>query len=204
MYISFTGLDGSGKTTQLNRFMAHLESRGVRVSRVKEPGETTLGSQIRESLLSKEFYIPPVAELLLYAADRALTIDVIKARLSNGYWVVSDRCSDCSIAYQGYGRGVSVGLINKLNTIATEGTIPALTFWLDIDPELAMERIRQSGNADRIESMDLEFFKRVRQGYSNLHLANQSRIKRINAELPEDAVFDSILNVLNDFLRNKG
>ncbi|MGQ9477363.1 MAG: dTMP kinase [Candidatus Bipolaricaulia bacterium] len=163
LLIAIEGLDGSGKTTQARLLVEHLRNRGKEVLLVGEPGTTPAGLAIREILLDHGREIAPLTELLLYEASRAqLVKEVIEPALKAGKIVVADRFALSSLAYQGYGRGLPLRLVQKLNEVATGGLEPDLTILLDISPE---EGLRRKGFLDRMEGSGLEFYRRVREGY---------------------------------------
>ncbi len=163
--IAIEGLDGSGKTTQARLLAAHLQGRGKSVVLVEEPGTTATGEAIREILLDGEKEIGPLCELFLYEASRAqLVREVVRPALAAGKIVVADRFSLSSLAYQGYGRGLPLELVETLNGIATDNLVPDLTLLLDIPPEEGLRRKGRSHH-DRMESAELQFYRRVRQGY---------------------------------------
>ncbi len=163
LLIAIEGLDGSGKTTQARLLVEYLRNRGEEVLLVEEPGTTAAGRAIREILLDHGREIAPLSELLLYEASRAqLVKEVIEPALKAGKIVVADRFALSSLAYQGYGRGLPLGLVHELNEVATGGLEPNLTILLDISPE---EGLRRKGFLDRMEGSGLEFYRRVREGY---------------------------------------
>lgn len=164
-FITFEGIESSGKTTQINLLYDYLKSIGKNVIKTREPGGTKIGLKIREVLLSKwDEKFPNLAELLLYEADRNIHIhNVIKPSLENGYIVLSDRYTDSTTAYQHYARGIDCEIVNYLNALATDGLRPNLTFLIDIPIEISLKRLSQS--RDRIESEDIEFHKKLREGF---------------------------------------
>ena len=168
--ISFEGIDGSGKTTQINRLIHWFEKvHSIKVNLFREPGGTTLSESIREILLDKSQEISPIAEMLLFSAARAhLLHEKVFPLLSNDEWVILDRFFDSTTAYQGYGRQVlSLDRIDQLNQIATQNLEPDLTFYLDINWSTSLER-RKKESADRMESSGDDFFKRIIEGYRSL------------------------------------
>jgi dTMP kinase len=142
------------------------------------------------------------AELLLYAADRAQHVEeVLKPQLALGTIILCDRYTDSTIAYQGYGRGLSLSCLSQLNSIATGGLESDLTLWLDVDVEVGLARARGRGVADRIEQADLAFHRRVQEGYGELALANPNRIVRVDASLSEAVVQEQIQAILSQRLQ---
>ncbi|MEG3903944.1 dTMP kinase [Microcoleus sp. B4-C5] len=196
--IVFEGVEGAGKTTQMQRLIQFLQVScflRVRLVATREPGGTELGRGLRHLLLKQDGgeSVSDRAELLMYAADRAQHVETfLKPELSKGTIVLCDRFTDSTIAYQGYGRGLNLNLIKQLNDIATGGLESDLTLWLDIDVEEGLARVRARGGCDRIEQADLKFHRLVQQGFSELAEANKSRIVRINADRPEYEVAQEI------------
>jgi len=172
MFITFEGIDKSGKTTQAKLLAEDLELRGYRVILTREPGGTEVAEKVAALLKDpSNRELQPIAELFLYMASRSQhTLSLIIPSLKEGKTVISDRYSDSTLAYQGYGRGLDRGLIGELNRIATSGLTPELTILIDIPPEVSAERMRLSGvPPDRLEEEGLGFLSRVREGY--LHIA---------------------------------
>ena len=168
MFITFEGTEGSGKTTQINHLANKLSEAGYSVQNTREPGGSNVGNQIREILLNPvNEGLSATSELLLYAASRAQHVrEVIVPALKNGKIVISDRFSDATVAYQGYGRNLDLVLINHLNQIATGGLVPDLTFLLYLPIEIGLQRASTSRDElDRIERENLEFHERVQNGY---------------------------------------
>ncbi len=188
LFITFEGLDGTGKSTQLRRAVQYLRKCGHRVRVTREPGGTRTGEQVREILLaSKTGKLAPLAELaLMYAARAQLLEQVIRPALTRGEVVVSDRYNTASFAYQGYGRELGVATVRAFDRVVCGPTQPDLTIILDLDPERA--RVRARGDAvrrsrlDRIEAQGLAFHKRVRAGYLALARRAPERIKVVRAD----------------------
>lgn len=194
--IVFEGVEGSGKTTQLQHCQTWLQAEGKEVIVTREPGGTSLGSGLRKLLLEGS-QVQDRAELLLYAADRAQHIEeILKPQLAMGKIILCDRFTDSTIAYQGYGRGLALDLIAQLNMIATEGLEADLTLWLDVDAEIGLARAKQRGVIDRIEQADLSFHKRVQSGFVQLAADYPQRIARIDAHKSQEEVQMAIHTVL--------
>jgi dTMP kinase len=212
--IVFEGVEGSGKTTQLKRtyqwllesgWCERLQAKDLlrRLIITREPGGTEVGREIRQLLLSPPSQEPlwDQAELLLYAADRAQHIQqMLKPELTAGSLILCDRYTDSTIAYQGYGRGLSLELIDQLNQIATDGLQSDLTLWLDVDAAEGLNRTRNRGENDRLEKADLSFHQRVQQGFIALSANFPERIIRIDASLSETAVTQQIQEILTEKL----
>ena len=194
LFITFEGADGCGKTTQIKLLKEYLQYRGYEVVLTREPGCAGLGQKIRDLLLNYDGEVSPVCESFLFLADRAQNVDVIvKRNVDLGRIVISDRHTDSSIAYQGYGRELDVEKIDMLNNIATSGLKPDLTFVFDIDVETSMERIGKE--KDRMESSGKEFFERVRQGYLKIAQKEPNRIKVINAVDSIENIHSKVVNL---------
>ena len=165
-YVAFEGVDGSGKTSYIEALSSHLEKKSIDFKVVREPGGSKLGEGIRELLLSQEYTVEPLTEALLFSANRAnLVREIIKPSIKNGIKIISDRSAYSSVAYQGVGRELGFDRIYEINDIAVEGYWPEKVILLDIDPEVSLKRQKIN---DRIGSSELDFFKKVREGYLQL------------------------------------
>lgn len=181
MFISFEGIDGSGKTTQLQILATYLESIGYEVMLLREPGGVPLSESIRGLLLNSTEDINPITELLLFEASRShLVHSLIKPAIAQGKIILCDRFLDSTTAYQGYGRGIDLDIINTFNSIATLGIMPDLTFYLDVEFSTAEMRSNRK-IYDRIENAGKEFYLRVIQGFRELASNYPERIFRIDA-----------------------
>lgn len=213
--IVFEGVEGSGKSTQLPKLQhwlsaqprfQQLQSTGIvpDVVVTREPGGTALGRSLRALLLEgdADTALGARAELLLYAADRAQHVEeVIRPALDAGSWVLCDRFIDSTVAYQGYGRGLSLALIEQLNAIATAGLAGHLTFWLQLDAAAGLRRSRTRGQLDRMEQTSLEFHQQVQQGFETLAEQHPERIVAIAAAQPEETVAQQIQTVMEQRLQ---
>lgn len=206
--IVFEGIDGVGKTTQLQRLQQWLPISGLlrpgqTVYCTYEPGATALGQYLRNCLLtvkqSAQEAIADRAELLLYAADRAQHVErELKPRLQQGEVILCDRYVDSTVAYQGYGRGLDLALVNQVNAIATLGLVSDLTLWLDLDYETARQRSQHRGDIDRMEQADRRFHDRVRQGFNTLWQDNPDRMVRIDASADIETIATVIQKTVRD------
>lgn len=204
-FFVFEGIDGSGKTTQQNYLGQSLEDYGYAVVYTREPGGTPLGEAVRRVLLDREFAgMDSRAEALLYAAARAEHVfKVIAPALASGKVVLCDRFLDSSLAYQGYGRGIDLSLIEKINGPATGEILPDLVLLLDTPPELGRSRLGRGGQGkDRIELEEIEFYRRVRDGYLKLASRDAGRYRVVDAAgTPEKVrakILAAALEVLHD------
>ena len=204
-FIVLDGVDGCGKSTQLDHLLQWLPGSGLlpdgaALVSTREPGGTPLGRSVRELLLHTraEQAPAPTAELLLYAADRAQHVErLIRPALDRGDWVISDRFSGSPLAYQGHGRGLDRQLIVQLEMIATAGLQPDLTLWLTLPLEESLRR-RQGAQADRIEAEGQEFLQRVIDGFAVI--AEQRGWSAIAADRPPEAVSRALETELMDRL----
>ncbi|MCD6450595.1 MAG: dTMP kinase [Thermotogaceae bacterium] len=201
VFISFEGIDGSGKTTQIEKLKNYLDRLNVDYVIVREPGGTNEGERIRQILLDKDSYLTPEAELFLLLASRSiLTKRIIIPSLEREKIVIADRYADSSVAYQGYGRGLDIEFVNSGNARATYGLEPDITFYIDIPVEESIKR-RKEKKIDRMEK-DSEFLKRVREGY--LKMAKElERIKLVNGTMSPDKVWKVIKKEVEELLRRK-
>jgi dTMP kinase len=211
----FEGVEGCGKSTQMGRLhraltgsdrLQELQRQGMIANLIttREPGGTGLGLEVRRLLLDHHGESPMAirAELLLYAADRAQHVEeVIQPALAAGDWVLCDRFIDSTLAYQGYGRGLDLALIDQLNQVATGGLVPDLTLWLKLDADVGLARTRQRGTADRMEQADLAFHQRVQGGFEALADRHPERIVAIDAAADIDAVASAIFTVVDGYLQ---
>lgn len=204
-FITFEGGEGCGKSTQIRMLSEALAAKGIRTVVTREPGGTRLSELVR-GLLKGETEDPPCdrAELLLFLAARAqLVREVIEPALAEGAWVLSDRFSDSTFAYQGYGRGLPLDVIRVANDFACAGLKPDLTMLLEVDPVVAKARMRgreakTNTSADRIESAGDGFHERLRKGFIEMAAAEPSRIVRIDASPAPDEVARKILAVCEE------
>jgi dTMP kinase len=193
-FLTFEGVEGSGKSTQAAQLARTLEQSGYEVVTTREPGGTDLGRQLRSILLAADT-APPAAEteLLLYLADRAEHVTrLIRPALDRGAVVIADRFSDSTLAYQAYGRGLNLAHVRQLDTFARNGLMPARTFLLDLPVEEGLARARQVGPADRLELEKVEFHNRVRDGFHQLADDDSARIKIFDAREPISALASAI------------
>ena len=208
--ISFEGLGGAGKTTQMELLGRWLDARQVLYVRTREPGGTPLGVEVRHLLLNRpELAITPLAEAFLFQADRAQHFaTVVIPALEAGKLVITDRCLDASIAYHGFARGVGAELVEQLSLLATQNRVPDLTILLDLDPAQVHARTDvardQSGLREERTRFDAEaeqFHQRVREGFLALARSHPERIKVIDASQSPEQVHEEIVGLVEQLLR---
>jgi dTMP kinase len=191
LLITFEGIDGCGKSTQADLLCDHLNSEGFSPVMIREPGGTAVGEDIRQVILNNHYSLSLGAELLLYMAARSeLTGQVIIPALIAGQIVLCDRFTDSTLAYQGYGGGADLKAIRDLNRFTARGITPALTFLFDLKAEEAAAR--RTEQADRMESKDFSFHRRVRAGYLQLASAEENRFKIVDATNTIDQIADLV------------
>lgn len=212
VFITFEGIEGCGKTTQIGMLKEYLESKNYPVLMTREPGGTGLGERIRAILLnSSSEIIAPLAEFFLYEACRAQILEeVIKPALKNNKIVLCDRFADSTIAYQGYGKGLDLDAVKEINKLAAGAVIPDLTFIIDCEVDAGLKRAwarinsaKTKNKEDRFEKEDIEFHKRVRDGYLKVAAAEPDRIKVINGTHDIDTIHKEICGIVEKRLNSK-
>ena len=201
-FVSFEGIEGCGKTTQIALLSEYLKKHAMAHTITREPGGTAVGEGIRKILLTSEtIHLTAASELLLFYASRSQNIqEKIKPALDRNEMVICDRYYHASMAYQGYGRGIPLDFIHKITNLVCDRYRPDMTFLLDIEPEVGLQRARARNHArpeneGRFEGEDLDFYNKVRDGY--LELASEDeRIQLIYADRPIEAVHRHILTLL--------
>lgn len=197
-FLALEGIDGSGKTTHVDRLAQRLRQAGHDVTRVEEPGGTEVGERLRELILDARGTVAPLSELLMLEASRhELVRQVIRPALDRGEVVISHRYDYSSIAYQGYGRGLDIELIRYLNAEATQDIRPNLVLWLDLPADAAWERLQGARTPDRLEGEGLAFLERVADGYRAL-AEECPEMVRIDANQPIDELFQDLLEAIAD------
>jgi len=202
IFISFEGIEGTGKTTQIKLLGEYLSARGYPAVLTEEPGGTPIGLRIREVLLRVEHTeMHHTTELLLYHASRCQHVhQVIRPAINAGKIVITDRFSDSTFAYQGYGRGIEGDLIATLDEITTNGLKPDLTLLLDIAVDAGLKRNQAANKIDRLELEDIEFHNRVRAGYHDMARKEPERIVIIDASGRIEEIKRQIIRVVEDVL----
>jgi dTMP kinase len=198
VFFTFEGIDGCGKTTQLNLLAEYLRAQGREVVTTREPGGTKLAEAIRNYLLHSTQPLDSRAELLLFGAARAQHVaEVIRPALRSGAFVLSDRFADSSVAYQGAGLGLSADFIRQMNAFATAELSPHLTLFLDVDPAVGQRR-RAAERDDRIEARGLEFQAKVREGFVSIARDEPERMIVLDASPAPDVIHQQILAVIRE------
>ena len=207
-FITFEGIDGCGKSTQLRMLASELRLRGHEVVSTREPGGTPLGLGIRQLLLESEEQVDPLAELLLYAADRAQHVrSHVRPALDSGHIVLSDRYADATVAYQGAGRGFPDELVSELVVLATGGLMPDLTLIFDLPVDESQRRqARRTSNghkADRLDAEDAAFHTRVRDAYLRIAAAEPERVRVIDAAGSVQETQGHVMRLVLPFLESR-
>jgi dTMP kinase len=208
LFITFEGMEGCGKTTQIRRLTRSLEKRGIPCLATLEPGGTTVGRKIRKILLdARNKRLTALAELMLYAADRAQHVqEVINPALRKGVWVLCDRFFDATVVYQGFARSQDHELIRFLNERVTQGLVPEVTFLLDCPVKVGLARAsaRNNRGQDRFEKEKVAFHRKVREGYLELSRRHKERFVVIDATVGKAAVEKEIFEHIRFLLPKKG
>jgi len=212
LFITFEGVEGSGKTTQIRRLKRYLTQKGIPCKVSREPGGSPIGEKVRQILLNPDHReMVPLSELLLYEAARSQHVkEVIRPLLKRGMTVLCDRFSDATIAYQGYGRGVDLRLIKKVNHLSTQGIEPDVTFLLDCPSDVGLKRALRRNRSlrgekeDRFEREKVQFHHRVRRGYLSIAKKEPHRVKVIDTRQGEEKVFERIRKIVDNLIGSKG
>src|SRR5687768_10670383 len=204
-FITFEGIDGSGKSTQLRMLAGDLRQRGIDVITTHEPGGTPLGRRLREAFLETEETVAPIAELLLFAADRAQHVEfLIRPALAAGRTVISDRYADATYAYQGAGRGFSEDTVNEIIKLATGGLKPDLTLFFDISVENALRRMEErheiGAGRNRMDAETAEFYSSVRSAYFRIAESEPARFKILDANSSIEETQANVVKLVTEFL----
>jgi dTMP kinase len=212
LFITFEGVEGSGKTTQIRRLKRYLAQKGIACKVTREPGGCPIGEKVRKILLNPDHReMAPLSELLLYEASRVQHVkEVIKPLLKKGMIVLCDRFSDASIAYQGYGRKVDLNLVERLNRLSSQGIKPEVTFLLDCPSDVGLKRALKRNRSlkkekeERFEREKIQFHHRVRRGYLSLAKKEPHRVKVIDTRQGEEKVYQRIRQIVDGLIGFKG
>lgn len=205
-FLTFEGIDGSGKSTQMRMLASQLRLRGLDVVTTREPGGTPLGQRLRTALLDAEEYIDPLAELLIFAADRAQHVrTLVQPALEAGHVILSDRYADATVAYQGAGRGFPKKTVAQIVKLATGGLQPDLTLIFDVSvAECSARSKRRKDGQDRLEGEDAAFHSRVRQAYLDLAAAEPNRVRLVDASGSVEETHARVVEIVGSFLAGAG
>ena len=213
-FITFEGIDGSGKSTQLRLLGNFLKTHGCNALLTREPGGTTLGLRLRAALLDAMEEVDPLTELLVFAADRAQHVRrMLRPALALGGVVISDRYADATVAYQGAGRGFSPELIAQIVQLATEGLKPDLTLLFDVSIEESTTRTTRRSTSksgatraprDRLDIEAADFHTRVRDAYLQIALAEPERVKLIDTSGPVERTHERVKEIIVPYLQSRG
>ena len=208
-FITFEGIDGSGKSTQLRLVSNVLKDHGCDLLVTREPGGTTIGLRLRAALLDAQEEVDPLTELLVFAADRAQHVRrVLRPALEEGQVVISDRYADATVAYQGAGRGFDPALVTEIVRLATEGLVPDLTLLFDVPVGESTNRTSRRSNArskpDRLDIEHSDFHERVREAYLRIAAAEPQRVKVVDTSGPVEVTHERVKSILIPFLETRG
>ena len=211
LFITFEGVEGSGKTTQIQRLKIYLIQKGIPCKVTREPGGCSISEKVRKILLNPDHReMVSMSELLLYEAARAQHVkEVIKPLLKKGEVVLCDRFNDATIAYQGYGRKLDLRLVERLNHLSSQGIKPDLTFLLDCPSDMGLKRAIQRNRTlkkekeGRFEREKVQFHHRVRRGYLSIAKKEPHRVKVIDTRQGEDKVFEKIRQAVDELIKKR-
>jgi dTMP kinase len=208
LFITFEGVEGSGKTTQIQRLKKYLTQKGIPCKVTREPGGCPIGEKVRKILLNPDHReMVPISELLLYESARAQHVkEVIEPFLKKGGIVLCDRFRDATLAYQGYGRKIDLKWIERLNHLSSQGIKPDVTFLLDCPSDVGLKRALQRNrtlkqeNEERFEKEEIQFHRRVRKGYLAIAKKEPRRVKVIDTRQGEEKVFEKIRRIVDELV----
>jgi dTMP kinase len=211
LFITFEGVEGSGKTTQIQRLRKYFSQRGIPCKITREPGGGPIAEKIRKILLNPDHHeMVPITELLLYEAARSQHVtEFIKPYLKKGGVVLCDRFSDATVAYQGYGRRIDLQWIERLNHLSSQGIRPDVTFLLDCPSDVGLERALRRNRAlkqekeERFEREKIQFHRRVRRGYLAIAKKEPQRVKIIDTREGEERVFEKIREIVDNLIKGR-
>jgi dTMP kinase len=211
LFITFEGVEGSGKTTQIQRLKKYLTQKGIPCKVTREPGGSSIGEKIRKILLNPDHReMTPTSELLLYEAARAQHVkEIINPFLKKGGVVLCDRFTDATVAYQGYGRMIDQKWVQRLNRLSSQGIRPDVTFLLDCPSDIGLKRAFQRNRMlkqekeERFEREEIQFHRRVRKGYLDIAKREPHRVKLIDTREGEKKVFEKIRKIVDNLIKGK-
>lgn len=205
MLITFEGIEGSGKTTQIELLCDYLKKKGYSTIQTREPGGTLFGEALRAVLLQKGMEVLPLSELLVFMAMRAQHVEeIILPALQDGKVVICDRFVDATYAYQGYGRKIDLGVIETLNRLVTKGIRPNLTILLNVSAERGLKRKAASATMDRIEEENISFHQKIKKAYEKLAKEDPKRFFVVDGSLKIDAIHKVVREKVSNVLKSYG
>ena len=206
MFITFEGVEGSGKSTQAKLLAEHLIQQGHKVTLTREPGWGQLGELIRKVILdNRELELDAFSELCLFCADRAQHVrDFLKPKLNDGEIVICDRYFDSTVVYQGYGRGLDKRLVNKIAKASTLDLVPDITLLLNLPVKTGLTRLQSRGDITKMDEEPVEFHEMIRQGYMLLAKREPNRIKKINADREAIEIHAEIRTIVSELIASEG
>ena len=203
LFITFEGCEGSGKTSLINRLVAYLETKGIKVYKTREPGGSKIAEDIRNVILDvNNTNMDSITEALLYAASRRQhLVEKVIPYVEDGYVVICDRYLDSSLAYQGHARGIGIDKVYDINVAATNGMMPDLTIYIDLEPSIGLARI-QSNNREqnRLDLEKMSFHQKVYEGYDIVRKRFSDRIKTVDGNQTREKVLEDTINIINPYL----
>lgn len=203
LFITFEGCEGSGKTSLINRLVAYLETKEIKVYKTREPGGSKIAEDIRNVILDvNNTNMDSITEALLYAASRRQhLVEKVIPYVEEGYVVICDRYLDSSLAYQGHARGIGIDKVYDINVAATNGMMPDLTIYIDLEPSIGLARI-QSNNREqnRLDLEKMSFHQKVYEGYDIVRKRFSDRIKTVDGNQTREKVLEDTINIINPYL----
>ena len=206
LFITFEGCEGSGKTSVILKLVSYLESKGYKVYKTREPGGSKIAEDIRNVILDVDNTdMDKITEALLYAASRRQhLVEKVIPFLNEGYIVICDRYLDSSLAYQGHARGIGIDKVYDINMAATEGLLPDLTVYLDIEPSIGLKRINQNNREqNRLDLEKINFHEKVYEGYDIIRKKFSDRIKSIDASKTPNEVLQDTIKLIEGFIESR-
>lgn len=206
LFITFEGCEGSGKTSVITKLTEYLENKGYKVYKTREPGGSKIAEDIRNVILDvKNTNMDKITEALLYAASRRQhLVEKVIPYLNDGYIVICDRYLDSSLAYQGHARGIGIDKVYDINISATEGLLPDLTVYMDVEPKIGLNRIHNNNREqNRLDLEKINFHEKVYEGYDIIRNKFKDRIKSIDASKNQEEVLKDTIKLVEDFIESR-
>lgn len=206
LFITFEGCEGSGKTSVITKLTEYLENKGYKVYKTREPGGSKIAEDIRNVILDvNNTNMDKITEALLYAASRRQhLVEKVIPYLNDGYIVICDRYLDSSLAYQGYARGIGIDKVYDINISATEGLLPDLTVYMDVEPKIGLNRIHNNNREqNRLDLEKINFHEKVYEGYDIIRNKFKDRIKSIDASKNQEEVLKDTIKLVEDFIESR-